>query len=624
MNASASPAPGLDRTAHFGAPHQPRHPKRVQAPQQKDDRLSTPGHTRDSEAFRAARDTLLATRTDYGGAREAFEWPELQDFNWALNWFDVIAYQNPEPALWIVEPDGSEAIYSFDLMRRRSNRVANHLRSLGIGRGDRIMLMLDNQVELWETLLAAMKLGAVVSPASIQLPAAETPERLERARVKMAVTSRRYLDRFADVPADSDVILLAADEDEEPMTGDGRMPAIPVLNFHEAYIASDEFEADGPTRPDDLLLLYFTSGTTSKPKLVAHTHASYPVGTLTTMYWLGVQPGDVHMSISQPGWAKHSWSQVFAPWSAEACIFIYNTDRFEAGALMGQLERCGVDTFCAPPTVWRMLIQADMTGMSRVPREALGAGEPLNPEVIARVEKDWGVTIRDGYGQTETTALVCNSPGQAVRPGSMGRPCPGVDIVLVDPETGELVDDGEICVVMDGHPLFLTPGYHEDADKTGAVMFGGHYHTGDRGIRDEDGYITFEGRIDDVFKASDYRISPFELESVLLEHPAVAEAAVIPSPDPLRLAVPKGVVRLAAGAEENLETAKSIMAHTAERLAGFKRVRRLEFSDDLPKTASGKIRRVELRNSELARPEAETDPEAPVELRREREYWEKD
>lgn len=328
MNAPVSPAPGLDRTVHPGAPHQP-HPKKVPTLGQGEERLSTPGHTRDSEAFRAARDTLLATRTDYEGAREAFEWPELNDFNWALNWFDVIAYENPEPALWIVEPDGSEAIYSFDLMRRRSNRVANHLRGLGIGRGDRIMLMLDNQVELWETLLAAMKLGAVVSPASIQLPAAETPERLERARIKMVVTSRRYLDRFADVSVDDDVILLAADEDEEPVTGDGRMPVIPVHNFHDAYIASDEFEADGPTRPDDLLLLYFTSGTTSKPKLVAHTHASYPVGTLTTMYWLGVQPGDVHMSISQPGWAKHSWSQVFAPWSAEACIFIYNTDRFD-------------------------------------------------------------------------------------------------------------------------------------------------------------------------------------------------------------------------------------------------------------------------------------------------------
>ena len=552
MNAPVSAAPGLDRTVHPGAPHQP-HPKRVQTLQQDDGRLSTPGRTRDSEAFRAARDTLLATRTDYEGAREAFQWPDLQDFNWALNWFDVIAYENPEPALWIVEPDGSEAIYSFDLMRRRSNRVANHLRSLGIGRGDRIMLMLDNQVELWETLLAAMKLGAVVSPASIQLPAAETPE---RARIKMVVTSRRYLDRFADVAADDDVILLAADEDQEPVSGDGRMPVIPVRNFHDAYIAPDVFEADGPTRPDDLLLLYFTSGTTSKPKLVAHTHASYPVGTLTTMYWLGVQPGDVHMSISQPGWAKHSWSQVFAPWSAEACIFIYNTDRFDAAALMGQIDRCGVDTFCAPPTVWRIFIQADMTGMSRVPREALGAGE--------------------------------------------------------------------ICVVMDGHPLFLTPGYHEDEAKTGAVMFDGHYHTGDRGIRDEDGYITFEGRIDDVFKASDYRISPFELESTLLEHPAVVEAAVIPSPDPMRLAVPKAVVRLAEGVEENLETAKSIMAHTADRLAGFKRVRRLEFADDLPKTASGKIRRVELRNSELARPETETDPGAGVEMRRPREYWEKD
>ncbi|MEJ5919389.1 MULTISPECIES: AMP-binding protein [unclassified Corynebacterium] len=582
----------------------------------------TPGHVDASEEFLRARNTLLNNRNNWEDARKEFEWPTFENFNWALNWFDAIAYDNHERALWIVEPDGSEHIYSFDAMRRRSNRVANYLRKQGVGRGDRIMLMLDNQVELWDTLLAAMKLGAVVSPASIQLPASETPERIERARISHVVTSRRYLDRFADVT--SDVKLIAADEDETPYYGDGREPQVPILNFHDAFIEPDTFEPDGVTHRDDLLLLYFTSGTTSKPKLVAHTHASYPVGTLTTMYWLGVMPGDTHMSISQPGWAKHSWSQVFAPWSAEACIFIYNTDRFDASSLMRQLDRCGVDTFCAPPTVWRMLIQADMTQMTNIPREALGAGEPLNPEVISQVERDWGVTIRDGYGQTETTALVCNSPGQKVKAGSMGRPCPGVDIVLRDPETGELTDNGEICVVMDGHPTFLTPGYHEQADKTGAVMYDGYYHTGDRGSIDEDGYITFEGRIDDVFKASDYRISPFELESVLLEHPAVAEAAVIPSPDAMRLAVPKGVVTLAKGHEPTLETAKSIMAHTAQELAGFKRVRRLEFSDTLPKTASGKIRRVELRNEELARPEDETAVDAPLSKRRPNEYWEKD
>lgn len=584
--------------------------------------LRTPGHTDDSERFLAARDTLLAHRTDYDTARATFQWPELTDFNWALNWFDVMAYHNHERALWIVETDGSEAIYSFDNMRRRSNRVANYLRHQGVRRGDRIMLMLDNQVELWETLLAAMKLGAVVSPASIQLPAAETPERIRRANISHVVTSRRYLDRFADVTGD--VIIHAADEDATPWFGDDRMPTVPVRNYHDAYIHADEFTAEGTTSPDDLMLLYFTSGTTSKPKLVAHTHATYPVGTLTTMYWLGVMPGDVHMSISQPGWAKHSWSQVFAPWSAEACIFIYNRDRFSAEELMEQLDRCGVDTFCAPPTVWRMLIQADMTGMSRVPREALGAGEPLNPEVISRVERDWGVTIRDGYGQTETTAIVSNSPGQRLKPGSMGRPSPGVDIVLLDPETGEPGDNGEICVDMRPARWFLTPGYHEQADKTTAVMYDGYYHTGDRGSRDADGYITFEGRIDDVFKSSDYRISPFELESTLLEHPAVAEAAVVPSPDPMRLSVPKAFVRLAAGAEENNETAQSIMAHTAHRLAGFKRVRRLEFADDLPKTVSGKIRRVELRTAELARPETDTDPAAPVSTRNPREYWERD
>jgi acetyl-CoA synthetase len=348
------------------------------------------------------------------------------------------------------------------------------------------------------------------------------------------------------------------------------------------------------------LLLYFTSGTTSRPKLVEHTQVSYPVGHLVTMYWIGVQPGDVHLNVASPGWAKHAWSCFFAPWIAEATIFCYNYTRFDAPALLTQLRDEQVTTFCAPPTVWRMLINADLSGGAGSLREVVGAGEPLNPEVISQVQRNWGLTIRDGFGQTETSVLVANAPGSPVKPGSMGRPLPGVPAVLVDPVTGKLIEgpgEGEICLDLAQHPLPLMTGYQGDPERNAEAMSGGYYHTGDVASRDDDGYLTYIGRTDDVFKASDYKISPFELESVLIEHPAVAEAAVVPAPDPVRLAVPKAYVVLAPGHEASEQTALAILAYARERLAPFQRVRRIEFSD-LPKTISGKIRRVELRNRE--------------------------
>jgi acetyl-CoA synthetase len=319
------------------------------------------------------------------------------------------------------------------------------------------------------------------------------------------------------------------------------------------------------------------------------------------MYWIGLEPGDVHLNISSPGWAKHAWSNVFAPWNAEATVFLYNYSRFDANALMAQMDRCGVTSFCAPPTVWRMLIQADLTILRKPPKKIVGAGEPLNPEVIDQVGKAWGVTIRDGFGQTETSVQIANTPGQRVKPGSMGRPMPGFTVALLDPVTGEPAAEGEICLSLSPRPVGLTTGYADDEERTAQAFEGGHYHTGDVGSVDEDGYLTYVGRTDDVFKASDYRISPFELESVLLEHEAVAEAAVVPAPDEIRLAVPKAYVVLAAGYAPDADTARSILAFARENLAPYKRIRRLEFGE-LPKTISGKIRRVELRRREQAAP----------------------
>ncbi|MFF2569339.1 AMP-binding protein [Streptomyces sp. NPDC058084] len=543
--------------------------------------------TEATERFRAARDFLLRHRSDYDTAYAGFAWPRPERFNWALEWFDVIAAGNDRTALHIVEEDGSETRLSFAEMSDRSNRVANWLRAQGVGAGDRMIVMLGNQVELWETMLAAMKLRAVVIPATPLLGPADLRDRVERGRARHVLVRAEDTAKFADVPGAYTRIAVGGDA----VGGDGS----DWLGYEQAYAESPDFTPDGVTFADDTLMLYFTSGTTARPKLVEHTHTSYPVGHLATMYWIGLEPGDVHLNISSPGWAKHAWSNLFAPWNAEATVFIHNYTRFDPARLMAEMDRHGVTSFCAPPTVWRMLIQADLGQLVTPPREVVAAGEPLNPEVIETVRRAWGVTIRDGFGQTETAVQVSNSPGQRLKEGSMGRPSPGFRVTLVDPVTGTPdVDEGEICLDLAAAPVGLMTGYHGDPERTAEAMAGGYYRTGDIGARDEEGYITYIGRADDVFKASDYKISPFELESALLEHEAVAEAAVVPAPDPLRLAVPKAYVVLAAGWEPDADTAKALFAHSREVLAPYKRIRRIEFAE-LPKTVSGKIRRVELR-----------------------------
>src|SRR5215207_570042 len=506
--------------------------------------------TTNTDLYRTARDQLVDVIGDYGKAVEAFAWPQLTGaFNWATDWFDVIAHGNERTALWIVEEDGEEHKISFAEMADASDRVATWLGRLGVGKGDRVILMLGNQVELWESMLAVAKLGAVIMPTTGALGPADLADRITRGGAKFVIANDEDAVKFDDVAGDYTRIVVGHAVD----------------GWHR-YATSYAVPSGGPffacTNIDDPMLIYFTSGTTNKPKLVEHSQVSYPVGHMSTMAWIGVRPGDVHLAISSPGWAKHAWSCFFAPWIAEATIFIYNYRRFEATVLLDQIRKWGVTTMCAPPTVWRMLINADLSGGPGSLREAAAAGEPLNPEVIERVRRAWGLTIRDGYGQTETTAQIGNTPGQPLKPGAMGRPLPGYEVVLVDPATGEPADEGEICLPLAERPLGLMVGYRDDDERTSEAMRDGYYHTGDVASRDADGYITYVGRTDDVFKASDYRISPFELESVLLEHDAVAEAAVVPSPDPLRLAVPKAYVVLAGGFEPTRETALAILRYT--------------------------------------------------------------
>ncbi len=556
------------------------------------------------DTFLEARDFLQQHREDYETAYRDFRAPAMTTFNWALDFFDAQALNNDTPALWIVDEDGSEQKLSFQEMSERSNRVANYLRSLGVSRGERLLLMLPNRVELWDVMLACIKLGVVLVPTTLLVSAEDLIDRMQRGVINHVVAVASEGEKFSAVSS-------AIGGGYTRICVGGQIDG--WHNLADSRDASAEFKPDGQTQVTDPLMLYFTSGTTSKPKLVLHSHQSYPVGHLSTMYWIGLKKGDIHWNISSPGWAKHAWSCFFAPWNAGATVFVYNYARFNAKAALSVVCRCNVTSLCAPPTVWRMMIQEDLAKFKVPLRELVGAGEPLNPEVIDQVESAWGIRIRDGFGQTETTAQIGNSPGQKVKPGSMGRPLPGYRIALLDVDDHP-AQEGEISIALESRPVGLMLRYESDMEKTTEVMRSDHYHTGDIATLDDEGYFFYVGRNDDVFKSSDYRISPFELESVMVEHAAVMEAAIVPSPDPLRLSVPKAFVTLREGFEPSRELALSIFQLSREKLAPYKRIRRLEFSD-LPKTISGKIRRVELRKKEEKRQSG---------IRGVNEFWEED
>jgi acetyl-CoA synthetase len=516
-----------------------------------------------TQAFRSARDFLLAHRDDYAAAYAGFQWPKLDRFNWALDWFDQIASgeRRNQIALWVAYEDGRQDKLTFTELSERSNRIANYFRSLGVRRGDRVLLMLGNIPPLWETMLAMMKLGAVIIPATTLLTANDVADRIARGRVKHIICAADLAPKIEAACGSCTRIAIGA-------------KAEGWHEYEQGYSSSAGFQPEGETRASDPLQLYFTSGTTAKPKLVMHSHTSYPVGHLSTMYWIGITPGDIHCNLSSPGWAKHAWSCFFAPWNAEATVFVINQSRFSARGLLDAITGCGVTTFCAPPTVWRMLITEKLGDWKVRLRELASAGEPLNPEVIEQVRTAWGLTIRDGYGQTETTAQVGNPPGQKLKVGAMGRPMPGYHVRLLDHDNKD-AEEGELCLPLDPPPAALMPGYQGD-DGNLIPLEGPVYRTGDVVQRDAEGYLTFVGRADDVFKASDYRISPFEVESALIEHADVVECAVVPTPDPLRHALVKAFITLRAGCEPSRETALSIFQHSRKVLAPYKRVRRLE------------------------------------------------
>jgi acetyl-CoA synthetase len=534
----------------------------------------------DHQAFAAAVAALQDARGDLARARRVSV-PSSENFNWAFDHFDLLP---ADRTALILASERGDTELTFGDLQVQSRKLASGLADAGIRRGDHILLMLGNVAPLWQSMLAAMRLGAVVIPATVLLRRDDVVDRLERGEVTAIIADTASAAMLEGLAEDRIRICV------------GSAPS-DWHRFDDVLNASSEFLPDAPTHRDDPLLLYFTSGTTSRPKLVEHTHASYPVGHLSTMYWIGLRAGDVHLNISSSGWAKHAWSSFFAPWTAGATIVALAYSRFDAGVAVEALRRYDVTTFCAPPTVWRMLVQGELGQRPPVLRELVSAGEPLNPAIIDEVEHRWGLTVRDGYGQTETTAMIANPPEEKIRKGSMGRPLPGYEIVLLDPD-GQPAEEGEICLPTGRRQIGLMLNYRGSDDGAAQALRDGFYHTGDVAQRDADGYLTFVGRTDDVFKSSDYRISPFELESVLIEHPAIAEAAVVPSPDPTRLAVPKAFVTLARGASPDLATATSVLAHCRAHLPPFKRIRRLEFVAEFPKTVSGKIRRAELKEQE--------------------------
>lgn len=539
----------------------------------------SPGPT---QVFRAARDQLLNP-----DAAASFTWPRFTHFNWARDWFDAIAQDNDRVALWIAGPDG-DAPFHFAALKARSDQAASWFLDIGVRPGERVMTLLPNGVALYEIFLGAIKLGLIVIPGDIAISADDFRDRVARGRITRVIADAATARGLPKPPGETLWISVGG-----AVSG--------WLDFAASHQAAIRPDASTPTRAGDPLFGYFTSGATSRPKLVLHTHASYPVGHLSSMYWNGVRPGDVHLNVSSPGWAKHAWGSLFVPWNAEATIVALADQPADPRFVLDVMRRRAVTTFCAPPTVWRMLIKNGLGDRPPCLREAAAAGEPLAPCVADAVREAWGVEVRDGYGQTETTAQIGNPPGRPTKPGSIGRALPGYDVVLLDPDTGVQGRSGEICLDLRRRPVGLMRGYDGDPARTAEAIGGRYYRTGDLAAMDDEGRITIVGRRDDVFKSFDVRISPYEIERALSRHPAIADVAVAPSPDPIGLAVPKAFIRLADGFSPTRETADAIDRWQTETLAPERRVRRLSFVRELPRTLSGKIRRAELRRREEAR-----------------------
>jgi acyl-coenzyme A synthetase/AMP-(fatty) acid ligase len=542
--------------------------------------------------------------TDYEAERRNFHLEVPEYFNFAT---DVIGKWASDPdklaMLWIGQHGEGEQI-TFAHFSERSSRAANAFAKLGINKGDRVLVMLPRIPEWWESVLGLMKIGAIPIPCTTLLTPKDIQFRAEVAEVVAFITDSEGAVKFDQVRSECPTVkvTVVAEHDAGAVGREG------WIDFHKVVSeASPEFTGT-KTRSDDPCLVYFTSGTVGYPKMVLHTHASYPIGhTITGKYWLDLHENDLIWNLSEMGWAKAAYSNLFGPWVMGAAMFIQDArGKFNALETLEMLHTYPITTLCAPPTAYRMLVLDEpMAYLKANPPLALryctGAGEPLNPEVIKIWQEVTGMTIRDGYGQTETVILCANFPPLPVKPGSMGKPSPGLEVEVIDHDGNPLPSDkeGDIAVrVKPQRPTWLFKEYWRNPDASQACIRGDWYITGDRAYKDEDGYFWFVGRADDVIISAGYRIGPFEVESALKEHPAVAESAVISSPDEMRGEVVKAYIILAPGYTASPELATELQEHVKRVTAPYKYPREIEFVDTLPKTISGKIRRVELRETE--------------------------
>jgi acetyl-CoA synthetase len=540
--------------------------------------------------------------TDYEAERANFRLDVPERFNFVLDVLERRATATPDGlALLALDAAGAEtARYSWVEMARESRRMGNALLGLGVKKGDPLFVMLPRIPEWYVAALGAIRIGAIPMPGTNLLTGRDIEYRIQRAGAVAAITDSEGAAKVDSVAGNLPTLEHRIVCGEAP--SDGWTPLARLIETGSADATPAAPDGRGPTAATDPMLLYFTSGTVSYPKMVMHTQASYGIGhTITARYWQDLREGDVHWTVSDMGWAKAAWGKLFGQWQQGAAVVLMNMGKPDADLILDTIVRNGITTFCAPPTLYRLLVQADIArhDLSGL-RHCLSAGEPLNPEVIRVWEEgSRGLTVYDGYGQTETVNLVANYRCVPVRPGSMGKPTPGFDVQVVD-ESGEPVkagEEGHIAVrVAPTRPVGMFGGYYLDDEATAAAFHGGWYFTGDKGRRDEDGYFWFEGRSDDVITSSAYRIGPFEVESALVEHPAVAEAAVVGKDDPERTQLVTAFVICAPGYEGSDELAAELQAHVKKATAPYKYPRLVYFVDELPKTVSGKIRRTELRD----------------------------
>lgn len=538
----------------------------------------------------------------YPDFKENFKINVPQNFNFAYDVVDAYATEIPDKIamVWCDDSDNNY-VFTFADMKYYSDKAANFFTKLGIKKGDTVMLTLKARYEFWFCLLALHKIGAIAIPATHMLRSEDIVYRVEQAKIKMVVCIAEdgvpeYFDEADKELKDYNLIkVIVGDGDREGW-----------INFNkEIEVAPLEFErptGDANTTNEDISLVYFSSGTTGLPKMIQHDY-TYPLAhIITAKYWQNVVEDGLHYTVADTGWAKSVWGQIYGQWISGSAVFVYDYEKFDATNMLEKASRHGVTTYCAPPTIYRFLIKEDLSKYDFSTLEyAVTAGEPLNPEVYNKFYEFTGLKLMEGFGQTESVVSVANFPWMEPRPGSMGKPAPIYDIIIVDKDSkpSDIGEEGEIVIkTTSKKPIGLFGGYYLDLEKTKEVWYDGCYHTGDTAWMDEDGYIWFVGRTDDMIKSSGYRIGPFEVESAVISHPSVLECAITAYPDPVRGQVVKATIVLTNDYQPSEELKKEIQNHVKKVTAPYKYPRVIEFVDELPKTISGKIRRVEIRSKD--------------------------